>query len=115
MRDAEAKALAQRIARLVARRWEVRSDLNDATDVAGAGGSVVSWIERVVSRQTEPSTIDRDVAPPPPRSGTVLLADENRPSEPIVDGPPPSVVDRDGNPVPGSGPAKAAFLEGFED
>ncbi len=55
MREGEARAVAWRIAKIVQRRWEVRSDL-DATDVAGAGGSVISWVEPVPSGQIAPGT-----------------------------------------------------------
>ncbi len=120
MREGEARAVASRIAKIVQRRWEVRSDLNDATDVAGAGGSVISWVERVFSGQITPGAaaplrrIDGARSP----TSAVLLSDEGE-SRPIPDSginhESAEIHDRSGAAVPGSGPVRGAFLEGFEE
>jgi hypothetical protein len=116
MRDADARALARPVARLIARRWQVRSDLNDATDVAESGGGLIAWIQRSLASETPasgpsrpPAEHERTAAPPAaaqaPRAETVA-------AEPS---PANGVHDRDGRPVPGTGPAKSTFLAGFED
>lgn len=120
MREGEARAVASRIAKIVQRRWEVRSDLNDATDVAGAGGSVISWVERVLSGQTAPGAqaplrrIDGARSP----TSAVLLSDEGQ-AGPLPDSgtihESAEVHDQSGAAVPGSGPVRGAFLEGFEE
>lgn len=120
MSEDEARHLAQRISGLVSRRWNVRADLNDATDVAGAGGSVVSYVERVLSQEgpplRAPQHAARDAGPVarPPAPAAHFLADEQPRPVPVTPER-PEVHDRDGNAVPGSGATREAFLEGFDD
>jgi hypothetical protein len=123
MRDADARAVAGPVARLIARRWEIRSDLNDATDVAEGGGGLAAWIKRVATSDLaapEPSGApgehERPAAPPaspqePPRA----TAAPPPPPPPPPSAPTAGVHDRDGRAVPGTGPAKETFLTGFED
>jgi hypothetical protein len=124
MSDAEARRVARPIARVIARRFRVTRDFSDATDVVGTGGSVMSWLNRVIASHEDRapglgthSAIGRaDFAPAaPPAPAARLLSDEAAPANiaPITqDG---ISGDREGNPVPGTGPVKSAFLAGFEE
>jgi hypothetical protein len=127
MRAGEANALAGPVARLLERRFQIRGDLNDAADAAEGAGGAVSYVKRIAWSipldQVPARSVDAYPAAAPAQPvGTVLLADE-RPKAPARVPPTPAPVppasvgafhDRDGRPMPGSGPAKA-FLEGFDE
>lgn len=120
MNDTEARRLAKPIARVIARRFRVTKDFADATDVVGAGGGFMTWLNRVISSQEargqavaapQQTFITPDHVPAaPPAPSSTLLSDEAAPQRAAeVSG------DRDGTPVVGSGPAKGVFLAGFEE
>jgi hypothetical protein len=132
MQDGEALALARPLARIVERRFHVRGDLNDAADAAEGAGNLTSWLTRLAfelpGRPPPPPRVDYAPAPVPQYpAGTVPLVAEPRPApaQPVYMRPPapaapaapapPQYLDRDGRPVPGSGWAKTAFLDGFDE
>lgn len=124
MNDTEARRLAKPIARVIARRYRITKDFADATDVVGAGGGMMTWLNRVVASHEQkaqtPSaqTVRYETAPParsPVPESALLSEDANWREFAAAQRQPDVSGDREGNPVVGSGPAKGVFLAGFED
>lgn len=119
MKVGEARAAARPIASLIARRVEIRRELAEATDATAAGASLMTYVERLfTARVIPPPAADRSVARPPAPSG-VPLASEPRPAPPAPapapqQAPRPTIHEPSGAAVVGSGPARQAFLEGFD-
>lgn len=122
MQPREAQAAATPIARLIARRFQIRRDLAEATDATAAGASLMTYVERIASNVVMPPQIDRRVAQAPAQSA-VPLADERYYEETAPRWEPPAtpaagrpeISDQYGNAIPGSGPFKGAFLSGFDE
>lgn len=101
---AEAKRIADPVARLVQRRVNIRGELNDAADGAGAAAAFLAYIERVaLSRQERPNEVPdfqpRHAAAPAP--------------SPEAPAPAPSVptrAPRHQAAEPGAGPVKSELL-----
>lgn len=89
----EAKRIADPISRLVQRRVNIRGELNDAADGAGAAAAFLAYIERVaMSRQSPPNEVPdfqpRRAAPAPspeaptPASSVPTRAPRHQAAEP---------------------------------
>ena len=118
MRPGEARATAKPIASLIARRFQIRRELAEATDATATGANLMAYIERVATaKYAAPPPVDRFVAAAPAPTA-VPLAEEPRPAPPPA--PAPFAVERapihepNGAAVPGSGETRAAFLSGFD-
>ena len=121
-RESEAKAIAKPIARLVQRRYKVKSDLNDVTDTTGIFASILSWVDRLAEESPgtetgppDPRFTDRPARPPAP--GPTLLSDEPRNAGPTPSAAPAAAQvfrtgDTDHREV-GSGPLKDAIQDTY--
>lgn len=110
-KDAEALAIARPIARLVQRRYKVKSDLNDAADTTGTFAAVLRYVDRMVEETDEPEagahaargtgfTFSDDRPARSPARDSTLLSDE------------PS---RSAAPTPAPAPAASVFRPGGRD
>jgi hypothetical protein len=122
MMPREAAGAAKPIARLIARRFQIRRELSDATDAVGAGASLADYAGRIMFTMPAPPPPDRRVAQAP--APTSAPISEERSYEYVAQPAPapqsfaasqPAVRDQGGNAVPGSGPVKTAFLDGFDE
>lgn len=106
-KENEARAIARPIARLIQRRYKVKSDLNDVADTTGIFASVLSWVDRLAEESPgstgastgppDPRFTDRPARPPAP--GPTLLSDE-----PV----------RSAAPTPGPAPASTVFAQSHD-
>lgn len=125
MHPSEALTLARPVSRLIARRFNVSGDLNDAADATEGATGLLSFAKRLAFSVPVDTTARVNVAPAQAHqpAGTVLHGYGAPPApatHPQAFAPPQrppaqGYVGPDGKPVVGSGPAKAAFLAGFED
>lgn len=119
MTAGEARTLAAPIARIAARRFQIKRDLSDATDVVGTGGGIFSWVDRILASrvQAQPQPVYaeelRYFEQPRPEQQPAFIQQQEQPA-PTPAGR-PTVADQNGQPVVGTGPAKGAYLAGFED
>lgn len=123
MQLGEARSAAKPIARLIARRFQIRRELSDATDAVGAGASLADYAGRILFTLPQAAPPDRRVAQAP-MATSVPIAEERAPQyvapapqsqPPTFAAGQPAVRDQGGNAVPGSGPIKSAFLDGFDE
>jgi hypothetical protein len=119
MSPGEAARCSRPVARLVAHFFGVRQAARQVVDAADAGEGLLGYVFRVLSGPAVgapmPGYAQGPTARAPEAASVYLHDDEDAPPPPP---PPPAAAaapihDRDGKAVPGSGPARAAFLSGF--
>jgi len=120
---AESEAIAKPVARIISRKYNVKTDLNDAVDTVGTGAALMNYIERVVAgppprAPQRDDYAERPARQPAPESRYVseereyYAAEERAASAPST--APAAAPARAGKFEVGSGPVRAAYLEGYE-
>ena len=106
----EAKAIARPIARLIQRRANVKSDLNDAADATGVFAGLASYIERIVTAPgVAPVESAGRHAAPPASTSTLLSDDAARKVSPAPPSTPAATAFRRPGREVGAGPMKDAI------
>lgn len=111
--EGEAKSIARPVARLVQRRANIRRDLDDAADGAGALAGFVMYLERVAAGAGS-DTPQRPVVTRPSPAPTPAPEPARAPAHERVE----SFVASEGGPAqaePGSGAFRETFLSGFDE
>lgn len=133
----EARAMARPVSRIVSRKYKVKSDLNDAVDVVGAGAAMMNYFERITAQSLFSSDVSFDTtrsgrdeyenrtAQPPPRVSNeealrrYATEQQNERGSAPAPAPapstaPPTSTAQAGKFEVGSGPVRQAFLAGYE-
>lgn len=121
MTDDESRAVAGRVARLIARRVEVKSDLADAADVTGVAVGIGRFLKRIIAErpaarvQLPQGPTAEEWARMQGRSAELgaQVPQQQWAPPPAPPQAPPSPPAADARYEPGSGPVRGALLGGW--
>jgi len=121
MEDRDARALAKPVSRLIARRFNVKGDLNDAADTVGVGAALMNYLEGVATRGDARAgssgylqSFDQPAREPAPTARS-FAEDAPAPTTAAVPPSRPPAAAGDQRYEVGSGPVKSAYLAGYDD
>ena len=113
LHDDEAKSIAAPIARIIQRQTNIRTDLNNAADGAGALAGALAYFERVAGEARTDNATSTTLPATRPSPEPVFATSTPAPRHERVE----SFVDQSNGPKlePGSGDVRATFLSGFDE